>query len=177
MSPVHDNYKKEGLISSKHRLAMVRLGLESSDWIKVSDWEANEDDWTRTKQVLQHHASHLNSLIVNNGGSKSGDLNGNQPQEFDGDKNEKIQVKLLCGADLLESFAKPGLWNENDLEVILQEHGLVVVSRSGCNPEKFIFASDQLTRHRVIFFFIRRRLIKSDFLLEKHNYSNKLGNE
>lgn len=26
-----------------------------------------------------------------------------------------INVKLLCGADLLESFAVPGLWNEEDV--------------------------------------------------------------
>ena len=26
-----------------------------------------------------------------------------------------VQVKLLCGADLLESFANPGLWMEEDV--------------------------------------------------------------
>lgn len=26
-----------------------------------------------------------------------------------------INVRLLCGADLLESFAVPGLWNEEDV--------------------------------------------------------------
>lgn len=30
-------------------------------------------------------------------------------------KGEKIQIKLLCGADLLESFATPNLWNDNDV--------------------------------------------------------------
>lgn len=26
-----------------------------------------------------------------------------------------VQVKLLCGADLLESFAVPGLWAQEDV--------------------------------------------------------------
>lgn len=30
-------------------------------------------------------------------------------------KGSKIHVKLLCGADLLESFAKPGLWSQEDV--------------------------------------------------------------
>jgi len=28
---------------------------------------------------------------------------------------ESIQVKLLCGSDLLESFAVPGLWSDEDV--------------------------------------------------------------
>lgn len=30
-----------------------------------------------------------------------------------------INVKLLCGADLLESFAVPGLWKEEDVKKIV----------------------------------------------------------
>ena len=30
-----------------------------------------------------------------------------------------LQVKLLCGADLLESFATPGLWMEEDVSSYL----------------------------------------------------------
>ena len=29
-----------------------------------------------------------------------------------------IQLKLLCGADLLESFAVPGLWKSEDVGVL-----------------------------------------------------------
>jgi len=32
---------------------------------------------------------------------------------LDGDRS--VQVLLLCGADLLESFAKPKLWNDDDV--------------------------------------------------------------
>jgi len=34
------------------------------------------------------------------------------------------------------------------LEAILGQHGLVVVTRNGTNPEQFIFDSDMLSRHR-----------------------------
>ena len=30
-----------------------------------------------------------------------------------------LQVKLLCGADMLESFAVPGLWKEEDVSVTI----------------------------------------------------------
>lgn len=28
---------------------------------------------------------------------------------------ETVQIKLLCGADLLESFGTPGLWADDDV--------------------------------------------------------------
>lgn len=39
----------------------------------------------------------------------------NHPEGF---CNEGVTVKLLCGADLLESFATPGLWNYDDVSLI-----------------------------------------------------------
>lgn len=32
-------------------------------------------------------------------------------------QNNAVNVRLLCGADLLESFAVPGLWNEDDVNI------------------------------------------------------------
>lgn len=29
--------------------------------------------------------------------------------------NDNVTIKLLCGADLLESFATPGLWQHEDV--------------------------------------------------------------
>ena len=80
-----------------------------------------------------------------------------------------INLKLLCGADLLESFAVPGLWKDEDvravhfffmfsihiwtfnmqIEDIVSNYGLVVISRSGSNPLQFIYESDVLTRLEV----------------------------
>jgi len=35
----------------------------------------------------------------------------------DSNQNKTINVRLLCGADLLESFAIPGLWNKEDVSI------------------------------------------------------------
>uniref|UniRef100_A0A673KN03 Retinol binding protein 1 n=1 Tax=Sinocyclocheilus rhinocerous TaxID=307959 RepID=A0A673KN03_9TELE len=48
VSPVGDNYGKQGLVASKHRLAMARLALQSSHWVSVDDWESQQADWTET---------------------------------------------------------------------------------------------------------------------------------
>ncbi|KAH9633272.1 hypothetical protein HF086_000871 [Spodoptera exigua] len=38
----------------------------------------------------------------------------NLMEKFNGNTQEGVTVKLLCGADLLESFATPGLWSDED---------------------------------------------------------------
>jgi nicotinic acid mononucleotide adenylyltransferase len=39
------------------------------------------------------------------------------------------RVMLLCGADLLATIAKPGVWVDPD--VILRDHGIVCICRQG----------------------------------------------
>lgn len=60
---------------------------------------------------------------------------------------EQVKVKLLCGSDLLESFGTPGLWADEDIESIVGNHGIMVVTREGNNPLKFIYESDLLTKY------------------------------
>ena len=55
ISPVHDAYKKNGLVSAKHRLSMSKIALQTSDWIRLSDWETQQEQWTRTRLTLQYH--------------------------------------------------------------------------------------------------------------------------
>lgn len=56
ISPVHDAYRKPDLVTGVHRCAMVKISLQSSDWIRLSDWECNEQtEWTRTRFSLQYH--------------------------------------------------------------------------------------------------------------------------
>lgn len=55
ISPVNDSYNKPGLISSTHRCAMIKAVLRTSDWIRMSDWECKQEDWTRTRISLQYH--------------------------------------------------------------------------------------------------------------------------
>ncbi|GAB0087492.1 Nicotinamide-nucleotide adenylyltransferase [Sergentomyia squamirostris] len=147
VSPVHDSYGKKGLVASKHRIAMLRMALKTSEWIRISDWESSQDGWTRTRVTLQYHQNYINSMLndVNNVETIPGWLPGNLKQMT---TTGSVQVKLICGADLLESFSVPGLWENDDIEAILGHHGIVVISRSGSNPEQFIFNSDVLSKHR-----------------------------
>lgn len=56
ISPVHDLYNKPGLVSAQQRCAMVKISLQTSDWIRLSDWECKDQvKWTRTRVSLQYH--------------------------------------------------------------------------------------------------------------------------
>ncbi|XP_052858975.1 nicotinamide/nicotinic acid mononucleotide adenylyltransferase 3 isoform X2 [Drosophila gunungcola] len=151
ISPTHDSYGKKDLASALDRCAMVKLATQSSNWIRLSDWEVHQTKWMRTQAVLQHHQNYINNHI-NSGGAGGNDevdthLAGWLPRGLIGSR-DPVHLKLLCGADLLESFAVPGLWAEADIEDIVANHGLVVITRAGSNPGKFIFDSDILTKYQ-----------------------------
>ncbi|XP_051989239.1 nicotinamide/nicotinic acid mononucleotide adenylyltransferase 3-like isoform X3 [Xyrauchen texanus] len=61
VSPVSDGYGKQGLVVSKHRLAMARLALQSSDWVTVDDWESQQYDWTETVVTMRYHYSRIDA--------------------------------------------------------------------------------------------------------------------
>lgn len=65
------------------------------------------------------------------------------------------QLKLLCGADFLESFKIPGLWQEDHVEEVAGRFGLVCVSRGGLEPERAVHESDTLSAHRRNVFHVR----------------------
>ncbi|XP_022827419.1 nicotinamide/nicotinic acid mononucleotide adenylyltransferase 1 isoform X1 [Spodoptera litura] len=159
--PVHDAYGKKDLVPAHHRISMLKLALRSSSWIKISEWETQQTGWTRTRVSLQYHQDTINNYLtgVNDPDPPSWlpddilNLNSldepdNLMEKFNGNTQDGVTVKLLCGADLLESFATPGLWSDEDLETIVGRHGLVVVTRAGSDPGKFIYESDILYKHR-----------------------------
>ncbi|XP_075147534.1 nicotinamide mononucleotide adenylyltransferase isoform X4 [Haematobia irritans] len=151
VSPTHDAYGKKGLAPGKHRCAMVKLALQSSSWIRLSEWETVQDGWSRTQAVLQYHQNFMNNYInspnLDNMNGTNNNIPGWLPPTLR-ERRDPVQLRLLCGADLLESFAVPGLWAEEDIENIISNHGLVVISRSGSNAEKFVFESDILTKYQ-----------------------------
>lgn len=53
ISPVNDKYKKKDLAAAHHRVAMVRLALQMSDWIRVDTWECEQPQWMETVKVLR----------------------------------------------------------------------------------------------------------------------------
>uniref|UniRef100_A0A1B6CEI4 Nicotinamide-nucleotide adenylyltransferase n=2 Tax=Clastoptera arizonana TaxID=38151 RepID=A0A1B6CEI4_9HEMI len=151
MSPVHDMYGKKGLISAKHRKEMLKLALQNTDWISISDWESSQDHWVPTRQVLQYHQNQINAILNetwNMGKRKHDEENWIKQVLLHCDHNDKPVVKLLCGGDMIETFAIPGLWLEDDIETILKDHGLVVVTRSGSNTPKSIYESDILSKYQ-----------------------------
>ena len=150
ISPVNDGYKvhKPTLISSSHRLSMVNLAIQDYSFVRVSKFEIKQQDWSRTRPVLEHHQDLISNFC--NGLAKQPTwLPGGIQPSADGDSNLRIpQIIYLCGADLLESFAVPGLWQDVDIEAIVKNFGLVVIARGNSNAERFIEESDILLKHR-----------------------------
>ncbi|XP_012281424.1 nicotinamide/nicotinic acid mononucleotide adenylyltransferase 3 [Orussus abietinus] len=151
ISPAHDGYGKRDLASASHRCAMLKLALKNNDWVRVSTWETRQNCWMRTKLSLQYHQSVLNSVVSDTNGIKhyaeQEDLEWIPENVKNNANNAPIQIKLLCGADLLESFEVPGLWIDEEIDAIVSQHGLIVVTREGSNPHRFIYESDILSKH------------------------------
>lgn len=118
ISPTNDAYAllKPSLSPSLHRLAMIKLALSDVEgkWIICEDWECKQREWVRTLPALRHYASIYG-------------------------KN----MRLLCGADLLDSFLVPNLWSDDHIEEILRDFGIVALPRPGSNPWKLIHDSEK----------------------------------
>ncbi|XP_068397486.1 nicotinamide/nicotinic acid mononucleotide adenylyltransferase 2 isoform X2 [Eschrichtius robustus] len=177
VSPVHDSYGKQGLVSSRHRLIMCQLAVQNSDWIRVDPWECYQDTWQTTCSVLEHHRDlmkRVTGCILSNVSTPSMTpvigqpqnetsqpiyQNSNVPTKPTADENanlgtvmryEEIELRilLLCGSDLLESFCIPGLWNEADMEVIVGDFGIVVVPRDAADTDRIMNHSSILRKYK-----------------------------
>ncbi|XP_072282153.1 nicotinamide/nicotinic acid mononucleotide adenylyltransferase 1 isoform X2 [Pyxicephalus adspersus] len=160
ISPVSDGYKKKGLVEGQHRLSMAQLAAQTSDWIKVDAWECLKKDWTETVAVLRHHQQHqlLGKNDEGNMEKKSGSRKGNKrkrdsncqdiPDSICAESKAVPQVKLLCGADMLESLGTPNLWKPEHIVEIVSSFGLVCITRMGSDARKFIYESDILWKYR-----------------------------
>jgi nicotinamide mononucleotide adenylyltransferase len=119
---VNDAYAKKELANGVHRCEMLKLALMDSDWIRLSTWEIRQETWTRTRTSLQHHQTLINSIVQGQSDANRNTID-NEDLEWipESIRNNEmadqipIQIKLLCGGDLLESFATPGLWAEEDV--------------------------------------------------------------
>lgn len=135
LSPVSDAYGKKGLASAQHRVKMCDLAVESSEWLEVDHWEANQVGYTFTVQVLrsmkQRFVEAAQGIIEN---------------------PENVVFKLLCGTDLLESFTIPGVWGDADVIEIIEKFGVVCVQRPGADTDKTVDSSDLLRprKHNII---------------------------
>lgn len=62
VSPVSDGYGKQGLVLAKHRIAMARLALQSSNWVTVDEWESQQPDWTETAVTMRYYSATARTL-------------------------------------------------------------------------------------------------------------------
>lgn len=118
ISPTNDNYAihKPSLSPAFHRVAMINLALKDKEcrWIVCDDWETRQKEWIRTLPALKHYETVYGP-----------------------------DLKLLCGADLFESFLVPNLWSDEHIEEILNTYGIVVLPRVGSNPWKLLYDSSK----------------------------------
>ncbi|GAU92541.1 hypothetical protein RvY_04610 [Ramazzottius varieornatus] len=143
ISPVHDDYKKKNLATARQRCRMVELALEEHNlpWLKSSKWETEQKTWSRTIETLEYHQ------VVCNGGQTDNEITtkiAKDARELETD--EHVQVMLLCGSDVIESFTVPGLWKEEHLDTICKKFGIVCIAREGSNIEEILRHSN-LTRY------------------------------
>lgn len=147
VSPVSDHYNKPGLSPASHRCRMLSLALASSSWVKLDTWECEQESWTQTRCVLDHHWQRLaaEGLPIHTGAKRRRRCQSNDDLD---ESFSNVQLMLLCGADFLQSFHVRGLWSHEDIEHILTQYGLVVVTRSGYDVGRTIYELDILHRHR-----------------------------
>jgi nicotinate (nicotinamide) nucleotide adenylyltransferase len=117
ISPVHDSYGKKSLIDAKLRLEMCKRAVADSDWVDISAWEISQSGWTTTAQVIKTYIQLVNESKL---------------------YDEPVLVRLIMGADVLESMLVPGLWSENDIEFLLGTSGVTVVNRVGFDLQGLI---------------------------------------
>jgi len=137
-SPVSDAYKKQGLQPANHRIKMCELATESSDWIMVDKWESSQKEYQTTILILDHMRASLNR-----------EKKENEP---------KVEVKLLCGGDLLESMNKPGVWAPEDIADIVSSYGIFVLERAGSDLNEIINASEVLSKYKANIHIIKQTI-------------------
>ncbi|CAA6672470.1 unnamed protein product [Spirodela intermedia] len=123
MSPVNDSYKKKGLLSAEHRVHMCELACKSSSFVM-----AKQSSYQRTLTVISRIQSSLCDILCI--------------------PKESLKVMLLCGSDLLESFATPGVWIRDQVETICRDFGVVCIQREGKDVDQLINNDEILCRNK-----------------------------
>ena len=106
LSPVSDSYKKKGLAQAKHRIVMIELAIATSPWLQCSTWEAEQEGFTPTAQVLRyisdsHNRSH----------------------------SSKAQVFFVAGSDLVKTFLDEKSWAREDIRQLTEMYQTIVIQR------------------------------------------------
>ncbi|KAL5565034.1 hypothetical protein UlMin_028198 [Ulmus minor] len=158
MSPVYDAYNKRGLISSEHPIKLGQLACKSSDFMIVDPWEVI--------YTLSLHFK-LETIFLKFLDVTSFFL---QEKNFSALLTVLSRVKsflcewivvIVCGYDVLQSFAIPGFWiPEQDttyyeassfflVQTICSEFGVVCICREGQDVEKIVSDDEVLNKNRL----------------------------
>ncbi|CAD7083931.1 unnamed protein product [Hermetia illucens] len=134
-------------VSLDHRKSMVNLALKSSEWIKLSDKPCRRSDPFAIRDLLQYFQNAINNITS----GTTSDQEFEYPEwlppgiHFSG----KVQVKLLGGVDLFENYFRlKDKRKEEELEGVLKDHGIVIVSKSSAPCERIVFDSDLLAKNK-----------------------------
>ncbi|KAL8660103.1 MAG: hypothetical protein Q9226_000095 [Calogaya cf. arnoldii] len=145
LSPVSDAYRKAGLASAEHRVAMTRIATDqSSKWLDVDPWEAIQKDYQPTAIVLDHFEHEIN--VMQRGIATE-----------DG-QNKSVKIVLLAGADLIQTMSTPGVWSQEDLNHILGRYGVFIVERTGTDIDDALAALTQWRQN----IWVIQQLIQND---------------
>jgi len=120
LSPVGDAYGKPGLASSEERLKMCELAAQSSSWIGVCSVECDSEVFLPTWKVLMMIREDLRAYT-----------------------NRAVQVKLVCGEDLVHSMSK---WVPENVENLFQQASLLVMPRSSASSNGQLLDTDVYRR-------------------------------
>jgi nicotinamide mononucleotide adenylyltransferase len=83
------------LAHSSHRVRMCQLACQNT-WMMVDAWEASQPIYIRTAKVLDHFQEELSKIKLTN-------------------SSKPYRIMLVAGGDLIQSFAVPNLWKEDDV--------------------------------------------------------------
>ncbi|TNY18333.1 hypothetical protein DMC30DRAFT_412404 [Rhodotorula diobovata] len=140
LSPVNDRYRKLGLASAKHRVAMCDAAVDdTSDWLMVDPWEARQPRYLPTAQVLDHFDHELNTVRGGADVEVVDPRTGEQRTE-----KRRVRIMLLAGSDLILTMSEPGVWAEKDLHHILGIYGLYIIERAESELDQTIFSSSSV---------------------------------
>ena len=175
MSPVVDNFKimKPSLkVSYNHRVKMVELALESYDFVRCSKWESEQDHWPRIGEILQEHLKQINQVLdtSNNYTDKFPHL----PDSLVG-LNSTVKLFMIGGGDFLEGFSVPNLWKDEDIEIMLRDFGLIVITREGSNPEQYMEKHPIVNQYKDNIYIVKEK-ITNDISSTKIREAVKNGN-
>lgn len=122
--PVTDAYQKKGLISSKHRIEMIRKTIKDLNYVDIDTYDSQQKTVLTNLEILDYFKNNLQSLYSN------------------------IVIKMVCGSDTIETWNVPELWSDFDMENILLHYHLTVCVRENDDVDKFIKDNKYLTQYK-----------------------------